>query len=445
MIVMAVWVIGDFESAAGVGMSLAMAVPLVDGSHKEGDGVAITGAPVTTADADENVPPLLQPDIESEIVKMKPESTPIDQMLRQPGVKQRAVDSMVFGFYGVDSMPEQAKFVSSTGSGTAGRYIVQTDNNDYFEVSDTIVLPEVEASADTTDALVLYVAAKNEAGALICQVLNGANVMKNGQKTEALEMPAVPEDALMVRMGRAAGELDVQTPAIESLPKRHTNYCQIFKAQVEESTLLAASRKEVGWNFNDMEEIALHNFRKSIEKSFLFGVKSSFMDPVKKQKVWTTQGIWHQVNKVFNYAEGEWTHAKFVDLCQTVFCGNNGSNKRCALLGSDLISEISKLYLNKDVHAMDQEVVFGITWNKIVTNFGTLYCLHDEIFNQLGRPGDGIIIDPSLLEKAVMKPMNKLDLDLVKSGQRETQARVITEISGVIVKYPECHCKIIRN
>lgn len=446
-------IFGGAETAGALSMTTLAVVPLVTGPVKTdgvyvsapGDGVAVTDKPLDTADADANAPDLLLPDIEQEILKMKPESTPIDQMLRQPGVKTRNVDSMEFGFYGVDTKPITAKFVDQAASGTAGRYIVNTDNNDNFDVSDTIAVPSVKASDDSDESLVLYVCAKNEAGSLICAVLNGKDI-KRGATVTGKEMPdTIAKDTIMVRMGRAAGELDVQTPSIEALPERHTNYCQIFKAQVEESTILAASRKEVGWSFNDIEEIAMYDFRKSIENSYLFGVKAKYFDPVRKTNVWTTAGIWNQVSKEFRYKQGEWTQAKFVDLCQHVFCGNNGSNKRCAIMGSDLISEISKLYLNKDVHAMDQEVIAGITWNKIVTNFGTLYCLHDEMFNQRGMSGDGLIFDPALLEKAVFKPMNKLDLDLVKSGQRDTTARVITEISGVIVKYPDCHCKIIRE
>ncbi len=51
----------------------------------------------------------------------------------------------------------------------------------------------------------------------------------------------------------AAGELDVQTPQFEALPRKSNNNCQIFKAQIEQSTLMRAANKEVGWTFSDQD------------------------------------------------------------------------------------------------------------------------------------------------------------------------------------------------
>ena len=42
-------------------------------------------------------------------------------------------------------------------------------------------------------------------------------------------MPALPAGTRLVRMGRAATELDVQTAQFAALPQKDSNHCQIFK------------------------------------------------------------------------------------------------------------------------------------------------------------------------------------------------------------------------
>ena len=79
-------------------------------------------------------------------------------------------------------------------------------------------------------------------------------------------------------MGRAASELDVQTSQFEALPVKSQNYCQIFKMQIEQSTLLKMANKEVEWDFSDQEEVAIYDMRLSMEKSFLFGIKQNIFD-----------------------------------------------------------------------------------------------------------------------------------------------------------------------
>ena len=51
-----------------------------------------------------------------------------------------------------------------------------------------------------------------------------------------------------------------------ALPQKDSNHCQIFKMQVEQSTLAKIAEKEVGWNFSDQEEAAIIDMRLGMEK-----------------------------------------------------------------------------------------------------------------------------------------------------------------------------------
>lgn len=414
--------------------------------NEGGAGAAVTNQPLDMPVTDEVAPDLLEADIEREVLKMKPSSTPIDQIMRHATSKK--TDSMEVGYYAVDVRPERSKIkgtYSQPESPTANdaRVTITTENDDLFDVTDTILFPDVNGAPNdftgAEGALVVRVVAKTDDGKLVVMALNGVTT---GGVTGLC--PNIPDGSAMVRMGRAAGELEVQSPMLESLPTKKTNYCQIFKMQVEQSSLLAIHKKEADWSWSDLEENAIYEFRRGVEKSYLFGQKSKIYDAVKKQYIFTTGGIWHQTDKEFVYNPEDFTPATFVDLMKQAFVGNNGSEKRILIGGSDFIAMVSKLTTDRYLHAQDQEVKWGITWNKIISNFGTLYCLHDEIFDQVGMPGNAFILDPEFLSKRVFQPFGKMDLDLKTSGQRNTDARVITEISCPVLKYPEAHLKIVQ-
>lgn len=431
--------IGDFE--IGGLCTMAAVVPAVTGTGKEGSGVAVTDQVLDTAVSDEVNPDLLEVDIDEMVLKMKPSSTPLDQIMRH--AKSQNVKSMEFGYYAVDVRPEKdtvsEKYTAPSAPTTADLRVTLSNNRpELFDVTDTILFPGVKVADGKS--LVVRVVAKADDGKLIVMGLNGTP----SDEIDGYFLPEIPQGAEMVRMGRAAGELDVQSPMLESLPKKQTNFCQIYKMQIEASKIFIDSKKEVNWNFTDLEENAIYDMRRGMEKSQLFGIKGKIFDTAKKQNIWTTEGIWWQAGKDFQYQEDEFTKESFVDMTKQAFIGNNGSNRRVLIGGSDFISMVSKLMVDKKLNATDIEVKWGITWNLIVTNFGTLYCLHDETFDQVGMPGNGMIIDPEFLTKRVFQPFGKIDLDLVKSGQRNTDARIFTEISGVVLKYPEAHMRIVR-
>ena len=60
-------------------------------------------------------------------------------------------------------------------------------------------------------------------------------------------------------------------------------------------------------------------------------------------------------------------------------------------------------------------------------------------------PGNGIVIDPQYMTKYSFIPMTAERLDLKRSGQRNTDAVVITEGSCLVLRYPDAHMRIIAR
>ena len=418
-------------------MAMAAVIAGTDG------GTHVVDGPITTDTVRQSGSELLLNEIDRRIVKIRPMATPIDQISRY--ARPRKAKSMIVDYYTVDTKPTSGTITTAytpSGEGTeAQRVTIKTSNNDMFAVSDTLMVPSIEGfEADGTTRsgkqLVLYVVAKDDAGVTVMAV----NGIKVGSTLNCV--PPLPLNTLIIRMGRAAAELDVQTPQFESLPQKAQNYCQIFKMQVEQSTLMKIADKEVEWNLSDQEEAAIYDMRLGMEKSFLFGTKSLIYDYRKQENVMLTEGIWHQAGKDFSYDPEAFDQNTLISLMRTAFTGNAGSKRKVLIAGSSLIETINKLDYTRVVNAKDTVTKWGIDFTEISSKFGRLYVLLSEVFDECGMETAGMIIDPAYLQKYSHLPFGTEALDLRSAGVRNTDATVLTEASCLVLRYPKAHVRI---
>ena len=427
------------NSDIDVTVASAMVAGTAGGKH-------ITGEPLTTDLTSQASPSLLRNEIDDRIVKVRPMATPIDQLSRWAGA--RVCGSMIVDYYSVDTKPTSTTLAEDyeevAGTGTGGYPVVQilTDQDEIFEPSETILVPDVQGydsdGVNYAGALVLYVVSKPDTGGLNVIAVNGKRI--SGQSNC---VPSIPGGAMLVRMGRAAGELDVQTAQFEALPQKLQNYCQIFKAQVEQSTFQKIANKEVGWNFSDQEEVAIYDMRLGMEKNFLFGSKARVYDQTKHSDILLTGGIWTQAGKEFSYSAGSFTADNLVALSREAFTANAGSSRKLLIGGTGLIECLNKMEYTKVISAGDIVTKWGIDFNEMRTKFGTLYVLHSEVFDDCGHYNDGIVLDPEYLTKYCHVPFRTEKLDLKKSGVRNTDAIVITEASCLVLRYPQAHMRVV--
>lgn len=403
-----------------------------------GAGTHVDGMPLTTDVAESAAPGLLRNEIDERIVKIRPMSTPLDQISRYGGA--RVCGSMKVEYYSVDTRPVKSKLISpvaapAQGAADYAEATLKTGHNEIFQPTTTIIVPGVNSSSG--DPLVLYVTSNEGA--------DGVKVVAiNNLSGQAHVVPQLSAGTELVRMGRAAGELDVMTAQFESLPTKADNYCQIFKAQVEQSTLMRIANKEVGWTFSDQEEAAIIDMRMGMEKNFLFGHKARFTDPEKHEEIMLTGGIWNQTDNEYMYepdngVDEEW----MIKLCRQAFAHNAGSTKKVLLAGSDLIE---KLHLAGAQRMMVNDAVvtkWGLDFSEIHSKFGTLYVMLSEVFDQCGMPGNGMVVDPEYITKYSHVPFKTERLNLRQSGVRNVDAIVITEASCLVLRYPQSHLKIV--
>lgn len=412
---------------------------IVEGTN---GGAHVVDGPLTTVAANEASPGLLMSEVDKRVVKVRPMATPVDQISRMVGA--RNAKSMVVEYYSVDSKGVSARVKSiaaSTDEDVEGMasYLLKTDNDAIFSVTETILVPAVsgkDSAGKDAGSLQLYVLDKTDAGLKV--------VMLNAGGKEASIATGITANKRVVRMGRAAAELDVQTPQFEAMPKKSSNYCQIFKAQIEQSTFAKLSAKEVGWGFNDQEEVAIMDMRMGMEKNFLFGTKARITDPKKMDEVLFTQGIWNQCGSEETLDVSSLQMEDLVRVMRTAFTGDaSGSNKKVFVAGSALIEAINNLEYTRVVGASQTTTRWGIDFQELRSKFGTLYVVHGEIFDQCGMEESGIIIDPEYMTKYVHVPFKVEHLDLKKSGVRNVDALVVTEASCLVLRHPKAHVRIV--
>lgn len=410
-------------------------------------GAHVVDGPLTTAAAREASPELLVNEVDSRVVKIRPMATPVDQISRMIGSRRAA--SMVVDYYSVDTRPIIANLTGAaeaiagqaTAPGAPKAFIIHTSNDRIFSPTETLMIPtcQQETESGAMESLIVYVnevLTGNQGGVKVTPL----NYVKAAGGSD---VPALQSGWEVVRMGRAAAELDVQTAQFEALPVKEQNYCQIFKTQVEQSVYARLSAKEVGWSFSDQEEVAIMDMRMGMEKSFLFGSKARFQDPVKYDEVLFTRGIWNQAGSDIDLCLTDLKQGSLLEMMKSVFTGDAaGSPRKILIGGADLILAINKIDTTKVITAGDTVTRWGIDFNEIRSKFGSLYVIHSEVFDQCGHGADGMIIDAEYLTKYTHVPFRVEVLDLKKSGVRNTEAIVATEASCLVLRHPKSHFRI---
>ena len=441
--------VGDINSYAAV-----TATASNDAGHSLNDDL-------TRQNIDENEAALLMKAIDSRITKIRPMNTPIDQIARHATplkVASPIVKYYSVGSKDVDTTLSTAVTQPTTGNATTSHTRVQlaVANNDVFAKTSTIRVKGVKGyKADgvtqSTADLVLHVVDVASDGSPIVKAANGVKVTTSGGSA-LFCVPTIAQGKTLICMGRAAAELDVQTGKFTQIPTPEEQYCQKFMVQVGESTWSKISKKEVDWNFTDLEEDAVFNMKEGIEFSSWFGVKSIISDGDKNY--YLTGGIWDMAAKEFAYgtssSDKKITPANFIKFTKYIFTGGTGNKEKILFGGSDLIANLASMNLDKTsgmstgylIEEPKEEVLWGLKFKKLNTIFGTLYIMHHELFDIHGQSEDGFVLDYEYLTKATFEGWERSVIDQKALGVSDSKDVVLKETSCVYLRYPKAHCRV---
>lgn len=433
----------------GVAMATATAMGGEAASMPEG-GTTITdsgaGATVTTGmEVTEEVDPdFYAKAVDERITRMRPMRTPIDQITRKASSISR-VNSMVVQYYSVATRPIKATLTSEVAAMTGSSVTLPVSDPNMFSETDTIRVHNVKGykedgtTKDDKD-LMLYVVGKNDDGFPNVIAVNGQKSTSGNTKT-----PVLPKDTVLIRMGRAASEIDVETGNFYNLPEPSEQFCQKFMMQVEQSTAHKMWEKKVDWNFSDIEEDGIYDMRLGMENSFLFGIKGKSKDPRKSgADVYFTGGIYWMVGKkmglgVVDNGVATITDDEMVDFLKDLFTGNDsGNGQKIGFAGSDALAALAKMKSERFKVVKEFEK-WGLKFTSFDSNFGKLLVMHHELLDKNEKKDEILVIDPEYLRKKHFITWNRQEYDMAKLAKRDTQAVVMKEASCCYLTYPNAH------
>ena len=406
----------------------------------EGGATATTGIEVTG----ENDPDYYAKAVDQRITRMRPMRTPIDQITRKAETINR-VKSMIVKYYSVSTRPIKTTLTSEVAAMTGSNAVLPVADASLFSETDTIRVHNVKgykadgATQDDKD-LMLYVVGKNDQGYPQVIAVNGLKGTNGNVKT-----PVLPQGSVLIRMGRAASEIDVETGNFYNLPEPTEQYCQKFMMQVEQSTFDKMWDKEVNWNFSDMEEDGIYDMRLGMENSFLFGIKGKAKDPRKSNAdVYFTGGIYWMAGKhmgLGTVADGvaTITDDEMVDFLKDLFTGNDsGNGQKIGFAGSEALAALAKMKSERFKVVKEFEK-WGLKFTSFDSNFGKLLVMHHELMDMNGKADEIFIIDPEYLRKKHFMTWDRKEYDMAKLAKRDTTAVVMKEASCCYLVYPNAH------
>ena len=433
------------------------------GKTVAGDGVEavndVTNSGISTvtltekeADADFHVT-----DLDTKIMKIRPMSTPLEQITRGKG--GRHINSMVTKYYSVGTRPVMTTLKQAvTQQASSDRVTIKVTDPNIFTEDDTIRVVGVPAVYDDKgvqyeegdlipDLMLKVIGLDETTGDLTVYAVNG----KLNDDKKSIWLPAIAVDTKLVRMGKACCELDAQTGMFTNLPTPEEQYCQNFMLQVEQSTFEKLWKNEANWSFSDLEEEAVYDFKLTRELTSLFGVKNVIAHASKKnQLTYFTKGIWWMAGK--DITIGRWTgtgdSAEFeisendlVDFSKDLFIGVASSKRKVLFAGSDLVAAISKIKSDR-FRAKETVAIWDLRFTSFKTDFGEVLLIHHELFDQCGMSNQGFALEDGYLEKRFFISFQKSSLDLKTAGIRNSEARVLQEVSCLVLKNARAHARV---
>jgi hypothetical protein len=393
------------------------------------------------------VPGLNLNDIERKVVVIRPMGNPLATTSRF--VARKSATSRVQEYFSTDVLPVKTTLKTAYAEEAAGgnadiNATIDTNNNAIFSAKETIFFPGVpgykkDGVTQTKQFLMCYITSKTNDKKLVIKPVNGKKI------GNVIGMPSLPANSIIIRAGRAHNEFDIQTGKFANLPTPTIQYLQNFKCQIEQSTLEKIANKQVDWTFNDQEQEAIFDMTRGMNKNFLIGAMGIVQDD-DSNDVYMTGGIYWQAGKDFTYgSQGvtQITFAELVKLTEAAFTGNAGNKEKIFYVGSGLMTNLSLInYGTNQKDAATTFVKYGLTFKEITTNFGTLWVIHDESFDENEMTNSGLIVDTDFLRKYSIGELKATDLDLRKSGERNVDARTISEESALVLQNPNAHIRV---
>ena len=68
--------------------------------------------------------------------------------------------------------------------------------------------------------------------------------------------------------------------------------------------------------------------------------------------------------------------------------------------------------------------------------------MHYDLLDRIGMSNEAIIIDPDYIDKWTLRALGSKDIDTKSNGEFDGDVNVTTEISAIVLRYLNAHCRV---
>jgi hypothetical protein len=437
LIIVGMVLCGFMASAVNVLLALGTVFP-------EGGGAVGVDEATSVSRTHDDSPDLILHHVEEKVTKIRPHEVKLYTIASQ--VKKVVhSSSQIVDYYSIDVL--EMTTVTIAASTLAAQVELKVADPGIIMQEQTLLVSGVPGyledgtTVDPDNNLVLYVVGRSTADYPLVVAMNG--VIDSG----VMKVPAIGSSKTIIRMGIAGSESQIQCDPYSGVVTKKTQYLQKFMTQIEQTTMFKIAKKEVDWDFSDEDELALFEMKRSMNMTYLLGVKRMRKlrnaHREKAEEVYVTGGVWNQAGKEFSFGGVDIDESSMVAMMKVIFTGSASGQRKVLIIGSDLLERFEKVDYKKLVYAGATEQAYGIEFNSIVSKFGHLYVVHDQTFNDAEMSDCGMVLDPELMTKyTVFDGIRTTNWNNRELAISDSDARGIMEISGLVLRDSDAHARI---
>lgn len=392
----------------------------------------------------EHSPEIVKATIDREVTMIKPHLTPLYTLASRHGRVVGGTHPRV-EYDEIEQLPLDTKVKTAVSAGTNSQVAIDFEDNEMIAVNETLYFKNVdgfEPGTSNPDGFFVGVVKDKDS--------NGRPIVvpQNGEGPNNKFPAAIPAGTVVIRGARTASEKQSRTAPLVATPQKRFNYMQKMIIETEETTFfrLASQNADVKWGKTELTDFAISEHKRTCEADMLIGKKNMLRIPNKynqnkAEDTWFMEGIWWQAGRDFAIPVAP-KRNDLITMMKTVFTGNNSSNSKVFLIGSDLMEAIHKVDYNQVIYPGTPKQAFGLDVTEIVYGQYRLMLVSEPAFDDLQMSGSGLVIDEDYLTKYTHE-WRAIALDNLKNGESDSKSEVYIDTFCLVLKNAEAHCRVV--
>lgn len=470
------------------------------GMHKgpQGDNGRGDGGSASVTDGQQANPDQYETDLETTILKLDPYNTALLTLMSD--AKMRKIHAQEFEFSSVGPRLVRSTVKTAVSADTsADRQIVEFDDKGFCMKDDTIRfvgVPGYDDKGNQTDIdLMCIVVDKDGSGKCSLYAKNGPTMYQGG-----FSLPDIGKGVTVIRMGKSCSESKAQTSRANAAPSTEKGCVQNFMLQIEQTAFDKMTDKRVPWDFDDIVDWNMRDYKITKELTYWFGVGGLDRHEANYyENNYTMAGIWWQAgreleighvvydasgnvvwengpndeeavlgstlnsykcngasltgdkyyyavdttNKIAEeaVAKVEIDGVDLVRFSKKAFIGNGGSQTKYMLAGANVVEAFDNIK-GKQYETKDIVTENDLTIQNFKTSFGIIKLTYQKLFDICGMANAAFLLDKPYLRGVEFQGLNRTVLKLKETGQRNAHGVVLQEVNAVYLQYADCHARV---